>query len=103
MSNYLPRRSMWLLPFAAAAVLALAAAAYGATTHSAAAPTLVIDNSFTIKTSDPQRAFDPTASIIDRALYDTLFTYKGATSRIRFRCSSRRGRRPATRRRSRSS
>ena len=68
---------MWLLPFAAAAVLALAAAAYGATAHSAAAPTLVVDNSFTIKTSDPQRAFDPTASIVDRALYDTLFTYKG--------------------------
>src|SRR5271170_4462489 len=41
------------------------------------APTLVIDNSFTIKTSDPGRAFDPTASMIDRAIYDTLFTYKG--------------------------
>jgi peptide/nickel transport system substrate-binding protein len=68
---------MWLLPFAAAAALACAAAAYGAAAHSAAAPTLVVDNSFTIKTSDPQRAFDPTASIIDRALYDTLFTYKG--------------------------
>ena len=37
----------------------------------------MIDNSFTIKTSDPGRAFDPTASMIDRALYDTLFTYKG--------------------------
>jgi peptide/nickel transport system substrate-binding protein len=37
----------------------------------------VVDNSFTIKTSDPQRAFDPTASIIDRAIFDTLFTYKG--------------------------
>ncbi len=36
-----------------------------------------IDNSFTLKTSDPARAFDPTASIVDRALYDTLFTYKG--------------------------
>ena len=41
------------------------------------APTLVIDNSFTLKTSDPGRAFDPTASMIDRAIYDTLFTYKG--------------------------
>src|SRR5262249_56299358 len=41
------------------------------------APTLVIDNSFTIKTSDPGRAFDPTASLIDHALYDTLFTYRG--------------------------
>jgi peptide/nickel transport system substrate-binding protein len=79
LSNYLPRRrrSMWLLPFAAAAALACVAAAYGATAHSAAVPTLVVDNSFTIKTSDPQRAFDPTASIIDRGLYDTLFTYKG--------------------------
>ena len=37
----------------------------------------MIDNSFTIKTSDPGRAFDPTASMIDRAIYDTLFTYKG--------------------------
>jgi peptide/nickel transport system substrate-binding protein len=37
----------------------------------------MIDNSFTIKTSDPQRAFDPTAALIDRAIYDTLFTYKG--------------------------
>ena len=46
--------------------------------HVAAAPTLVVDNSFTIKTTDPQRAFDPTASIIDRAIYDTLFTYKGS-------------------------
>ena len=39
--------------------------------------TLVIDNSFTIKTSDPGRAFDPTASLVDHAIYDTLFTYKG--------------------------
>ena len=56
--------------------------AYGATSArtgcaATAAPTLVVDNSFTIKTSDPQRAFDPTASIVDRAIYDTLFTYKG--------------------------
>src|ERR1022692_1955088 len=77
LSRYFAKRSTWLLPLAAAAALACAAAAYGATAHSSAAPTLVVDNSFTIKTSDPQRAFDPTASIIDRALYDTLFTYKG--------------------------
>ena len=75
--HFAARRSTWLLPFAAAAALACAAAAYGATGHATGAPTLVVDNSFTIKTSDPQRAFDPTASIIDRALYDTLFTYKG--------------------------
>ena len=49
----------------------------GAAARSAAAPTLVIDNSFTLKTSDPGRAFDPTGSMVDRAIYDTLFTYKG--------------------------
>jgi peptide/nickel transport system substrate-binding protein len=39
--------------------------------------TLVIDRSFEIKTSDPQRAFEPTAQIVDRGVYDTFFTYKG--------------------------
>jgi peptide/nickel transport system substrate-binding protein len=55
--------------------LACAAAALAANAHRAASSTLVVDNSFTIKTSDPQRAFDPTASIVDRGIYDTLFTY----------------------------
>ena len=71
------RRWKWLALVAAAGMLVSAAAAFGATAHQTAGATLVVDNSFTIKTSDPQRAFDPTASIIDRALYDTLFTYKG--------------------------
>jgi peptide/nickel transport system substrate-binding protein len=72
------RRWVWLLPIAATCALAGAVAALGATTHRTAAPTLVVDNSFTIKTTDPQRAFDPTGSLVDRALYDTLFTYKGS-------------------------
>jgi peptide/nickel transport system substrate-binding protein len=67
-------KGLKLLPLAAVAALAAALVAHAST---AAAPTLVIDNSFTIKTSDPQRAFDPTASIVDRAIFDTLFTYKG--------------------------
>jgi peptide/nickel transport system substrate-binding protein len=71
------RRAVWLLPLTATLALVCALAAFGAPTRPSAAPTLVVDNSFTIKTSDPQRAFDPTASIIDRAIYDTLFTYKG--------------------------
>jgi peptide/nickel transport system substrate-binding protein len=66
-----------LLPAAALVALVCAAAAFGASAHRAAAPTLVIDNSFTLKTADPQRMFDPTGGIIDRAMYDTLFTYKG--------------------------
>ena len=57
-------------------VLALAIGASGAGTRVGAAPTLVVDNSFAIDTTDPQRAFDPTASIVDRAVYDTLFTYR---------------------------
>jgi peptide/nickel transport system substrate-binding protein len=69
------RRAVWLLPLSVTLALVCALAAYGATTRSSAASTLVVDNSFTIKTSDPQRAFDPTASIVDRAIYDTLFTY----------------------------
>ena len=39
--------------------------------------TLVVDRSFEIRTSDPQRAFEPTASIVDRAVYDTLLTFRG--------------------------
>jgi peptide/nickel transport system substrate-binding protein len=71
------RRWVWLVPIVAIGALVSAVAAFGATTHRAGAPVLVVDNSFTIKTTDPQRAFDPTGSLIDRALYDTLFTYKG--------------------------
>ena len=63
--------------------LVAAVAAYGATSAgtggagAAASGTLVIDRSFEIKTADPQRAFEPTASIVNRGMYDTMFTYKG--------------------------
>jgi peptide/nickel transport system substrate-binding protein len=68
------------IAFIAAIALATAAVASGATSlrgGSSAAPTLVVDRSFEIKTSDPQRAFEPTAAIVNRATFDTLFTYKG--------------------------
>src|SRR5713101_3200136 len=44
------RRAVWLLPLTATLALVCALAAFGATTRSSAAPTLVVDNSFTIKT-----------------------------------------------------
>ena len=66
-----------LLLLGVVAALVSAVAAYGASKGGTAAPTLVVDRSFEIKTSDPQRAFEPTAAIVDRAVYDTLFTYKG--------------------------
>jgi peptide/nickel transport system substrate-binding protein len=65
--------------FAVGVALAAAVAAYTTSPGSAApAPdTLVVDRSFEIRTSDPQRAFEPTASIVDRAVYDTLLTFRG--------------------------
>jgi peptide/nickel transport system substrate-binding protein len=71
------RRAGLLASLAAAVIAASVLVATGATARTASAPTFVIDNSFTIKTSDPGRAFDPTASLVDHAMYDTLFTYKG--------------------------
>jgi peptide/nickel transport system substrate-binding protein len=67
------------LALAGGVVLAAAAAAYLASTGSAGGTqdTLVVDRSFEIRTSDPQRAFEPTASIVDRAVYDTLLTFRG--------------------------
>jgi peptide/nickel transport system substrate-binding protein len=63
---------------AALAALATAAIASAATTGPAApTATLVVDRSFEIKTADPQRAFEPTAAIVDRGIYDTFFTYNG--------------------------
>ena len=70
------RRAALIASLAAGLVAASVLVANGATARTAS-PTLVVDNSFTIKTSDPGRAFDPTASLVDHALYDTLFTYKG--------------------------
>jgi peptide/nickel transport system substrate-binding protein len=70
------RRAALIASLAAAVVVASVLVANG-TTARTASPTLVVDNSFTIKTADPGRAFDPTASLVDHALYDTLFTYRG--------------------------
>ena len=71
------RSAALIASLAAALVAASVLVANGTTARTASSTTLVIDNSFTIKTADPGRAFDPTASLIDHALYDTLFTYKG--------------------------
>ena len=67
------------IAFAVGVALAAGTAAYATSTGSAAQgqDTLVVDRSFEIRTSDPQRAFEPTASIVDRAIYDTLLTFRG--------------------------
>jgi peptide/nickel transport system substrate-binding protein len=60
-------------------VLAAAVAAFLASAGSAGGSedTLVVDRSFEIRTADPQRAFEPTASIVNRGVYDTLLTFRG--------------------------
>jgi peptide/nickel transport system substrate-binding protein len=68
---------------ALAAGVVLAAAIAGLLVASAgfaggSADTLVVDRSFEIRTADPQRAFEPTASIVNRGMYDTLLTFKGS-------------------------
>jgi peptide/nickel transport system substrate-binding protein len=78
LSRSLSRRWQLTLPLVALVALACTAAALAATAHRDASSTLVVDNSFTLKTSDPQRAFDPTGSIVDRGIFDTLFTYNKA-------------------------
>ena len=47
------------------------------TTVRPASSTLVIDKSFDLKTSDPQRQYEPTGGIVDRGLYDTLLEVRG--------------------------
>jgi peptide/nickel transport system substrate-binding protein len=59
-------------------VLAALAVAPAAMAASASSSTLVVDKSFDLKTADPQRQYEPTGGLVDRALYDTLLTYKGA-------------------------
>jgi peptide/nickel transport system substrate-binding protein len=59
---------------AAAVTVLCAGAAWSA---EAQTDTLVVDRSFEIRTADPHRAFEPTAQIVDRALYDTLLQFRG--------------------------
>ncbi len=71
---------------AAAAVAISVAAGSGVATaktaSSANAGTLVVDTSFIISTADPARDLDPTGYIVDHALYDTLLTEHGASTKV---------------------
>ena len=64
---------------AVATVLALGAvsACGGAAGSASSGKTLVVDTSFNLKTADPGRMFETTGQIVDRALYETLLTFKG--------------------------
>jgi len=45
---------------------------------SSSSPSLVVDTYFQLKTVDPSREFEGTGQMVDKALYDTLITFKGA-------------------------
>ncbi len=62
----------------AVGLAASAMTASASSQHSTANSTLVVDKSFDLKTSDPQRQFEPTGGIVDHALYDTLLKFVGA-------------------------
>ncbi|MDX6349906.1 MAG: peptide/nickel transport system substrate-binding protein [Streptomyces sp.] len=62
----------------AVAALALSACSgSGSTSGSSGGKTLVVDTSFNLKTADPGREFETTGMIVDKALYETLLTFKG--------------------------
>ncbi|CAN5222273.1 ABC transporter substrate-binding protein [soil metagenome] len=65
-----------------AAVIAIALLVAGCssgktTTSSSSGGTLVIDRTFDLKTADPGRMYEPTGEMVDKALYETLLTFKG--------------------------
>lgn len=64
-----------------AGLLVLAATASGATTArggAKAAPVLVVDTAFVLKTADPAKVFEPTGSMVLHAVYDNLLTFVGS-------------------------
>ena len=72
------RRSALAAVAATTLVIGLAACGTGSNAASAeASSSVVIDTSFDIKTVDPARAFEPTGTIVNHALYQTLVTFAG--------------------------
>ncbi len=76
------------IALSAVAALAIALTAYtgSSSAHGAArsssAGTLVVDTSFIISSADPARDLDPTGYIVDHALYDTLLTEHGSSTKV---------------------
>jgi ABC-type dipeptide transport system, periplasmic component len=73
-------RRKWQLAGAvaiASATLVAVSACSGGSGSNSGGKTLVVDQSFDLKTSDPGRAFELTGSIVDRALYETALTFSG--------------------------
>ena len=83
-SSRLPRPTPGSRPAAALSLLAVAGLLLSACSSqnngsagSTGSKTLVVDTSFDLKTADPGREYEPTGQIVDKALYQTLLTFKG--------------------------
>lgn len=63
---------------AAVALIVSGCSSGGGSTTTSSSKTLVVDNTFDLKTSDPARAFELTGSIVDKALYETALTFAGS-------------------------
>ena len=69
------RRGIARLVPCGVAGLVLAAGAGAAGVGAVPRPPLVVDTTFQIVTADPAQSFEPTSSMVERAVYDTLLTY----------------------------
>lgn len=62
---------------ALATTLLVAGCSSGKVETKSGAGTLTIDKAFDLKTADPGRMYEPTGEMVDKALYETLLTFKG--------------------------
>ncbi len=79
--HHISKRASALTASAAALALILSGCSAGGSgggQQASANKTLVVDNTFDLKTSDPARAFELTGSIVDKALYETALTFEGS-------------------------
>ena len=63
-----------------AAFVVFTACGGGNNNTSGAKHVLVVDKSFDMKTADPQREFEVSGQIVEKALYSTLLTFNGSDS-----------------------
>src|ERR1700712_298451 len=80
--NRLPARLTTVAALAAVTALAVTGCSAGSSSSQSSSgtrsKTLVVDNTFDLKASDPARAFELTGSIVDKALYETALTFEGS-------------------------
>ncbi len=62
---------------AAVALTLMVAGCASGKTSTSTSKTLTIDKAFDLKTADPGRMYEPTGEMVDKALYETLLTFKG--------------------------